>query len=231
MKKLHNKSGAVFITVLIISMLILFVAASSSNMLLQDAKMIRYLKRSAQARYLAEAGVNAALGVLLEEGISAKGDALNFPETNMGDGSYDVTVIESGDRILLSSVGIVDGTSRTVSAEVQDLYPEALDYPLATGGDLGIKAVQGNVTVKGNVHANGNLNFSEQGPNTQLKVEAYLGRVGPLPQAAAGQHPETCQLLIWRIQAAASHWSACRILTLDISSRLLKTQALIIQGA
>jgi len=62
---IKNKKGIVFVTVMVASMLMIFIAVSASNMLMQDAQMIKHLKRSTQAQYLAEAGVCDALAPLL----------------------------------------------------------------------------------------------------------------------------------------------------------------------
>ena len=173
LKIVKNKSGAIFITVLLISMMMIFIAVSASNMLLQDAHMIRHLKYSAQARYLAEAGINDAIAVLLSNGFSAKDNAANFPRTQLDPGYYDVTVMQSGGRVLLSSEGEVQNVTRTVAVEIKSLYPEALNYALATGADIDIKAVQGSIDIKGNIHANGDMLLKEQGQSTTLSIEAW----------------------------------------------------------
>lgn len=143
---------------LIISMLMIIIAVSVSNMLMQDSHMIRRLRYSMQAEYLAEAGISDALATLANLGFSAKGSPANFPLTNLGIGTYDVTVVESGGRVLLSSVGTVNNASRTVAVEVKDLTPTSLFYMMSSGSDFRLRAfLLGLVDINGNIHANNNM--------------------------------------------------------------------------
>lgn len=154
-----NKNGAVFLTVLIISMLMIFIAVSASNMLLQDAHMIRHLKRSTQAQYLAEAGISDALVTLIDNGFSAK-DTL-FPLSDAGDlgeGSYRVTSSTVDGRVILESTGTISGVSRTMSLEVKDSAPTSLNYMMSSGANLRLRTyLWGQVDINGNIHANNNV--------------------------------------------------------------------------
>ena len=172
-KLFRNTKGAVFITVMFLAALMIFVAVATANMMTQDTHLMRHLTRSTQALYVAEAGINDALAVLLNQGFSAKDNQANFPSKTFGLGTFDVTVTESEDRVLLTSVGTVQGVSRTVAVEVKDLYPSILEKALGTGGDMTIKAVQGNVVVLGNIHANGDMTLDEQGASSTFRVQAY----------------------------------------------------------
>ncbi len=149
-----NKKGAIFLTVMAISALLIMIAVSASNMLLQDVHMIRRLKHLTQAQLVAEAGVSQALATLAQQGFSAKDNAANFPSTSFGPGSFDVTVIQSGGRVLLSSEGIVEGVSKTVSVEIKDAYPTALNYIMSAGGDITLAALLSDVEIDGDMHAN-----------------------------------------------------------------------------
>ncbi|MGB2705418.1 MAG: hypothetical protein WBC74_00950 [Candidatus Omnitrophota bacterium] len=166
-----NKKGIIFIAVMIISMLMVFIAVAASNMILQDVHIVRHLKYSIQAQYLAEAGVSDALARLVTL------SAISFSE-NLAGGTYDVTVSEAGGRYLIASVGTFQNIPRTVALEVKGSYPDWTSQALATAGDITIKAVQGSVTIKGDMHANGNMELVEQGPSTALSVEAYGGFAG-----------------------------------------------------
>jgi len=150
--------GAVFITVMVISMLMIFLAVSVSNMILQDAYTIKRLKLSTQAQYLAEAGISDALGTLVRLGFSAKDNPLNFTQQNLGGGTYDVTVIQNAGRVLLSSLGVVDGVEKTVSLEVKDSTPTSLYYMLSSGSDFTLRAfLLGWADINGDIHSNGNM--------------------------------------------------------------------------
>ncbi|UCD55106.1 MAG: pilus assembly PilX N-terminal domain-containing protein [Candidatus Omnitrophota bacterium] len=157
-----NKKGAVFITVMVISMLMIFIAVTASNMLLQDAHMIKHLKYSTQAQYLAESGISEALVTLADNGFANRGN--DFPLTgSLGGGSFEVTVIESGERLLLSSVGTSGTVSRTVAMEVEDNTATSLYYMLSAGADTRARAFfLGLADFNGDVHANNNVRLRAQ---------------------------------------------------------------------
>ena len=157
-----NKKGAIFITVMIISMLMVFIAVTASNMLLQDAHMIKHLKYSTQAQYLAESGISEALVTLADNGFAARG--AYFPLTgSLGGGGFEVTITESGGRILLSSVGTSGNVSRTVAVEVKDNIATALYYMLSAGADMRVRAFfLGLADFDGDIHANNNVRLRAQ---------------------------------------------------------------------
>ena len=163
-----DQKGTVFIIVMVVSMLMILIAVSISNILLQDAHMIRHIRYSTKARYLAEAGVSDALSTLSTAGFSTFSSNGN----SLGEGTYDVSVSKIGTRWLITSTGTVHNTEIAVSAEVKNLYPEALNYAFATGDDITIKAGQGDVTIKGNIHANEDMLLKEMGQSTLLSVQA-----------------------------------------------------------
>jgi hypothetical protein len=155
---MRGNKGVIFIIVMVMSMLMVFIAVSASNMLLQDVHMVKHLKYSTEAQYLAESGISDALATLVELGFPARTNPANFPQKNLGEGTYDVTVIESGTRVLLSSVGTVRGVSRTVALEVKDNTPTSLYYMMASGSDMMFRALLlGWANINGNMHSNRNL--------------------------------------------------------------------------
>ncbi len=157
-----NKKGAIFITVMIISMLMIFIAVTASNMLMQDAHMIKHLKYSTQAQYLAESGISEALVTLADNGFAARG--AYFPLTgSLGGGGFEVTIIEDDGRILLSSVGTSGTVSRTVAMEVKDNTPTSLYYMLSAGADMRVRAFfLGLADFNGDIHANNNVRLRAQ---------------------------------------------------------------------
>lgn len=155
-----NTKGVMFVTVMLTLMLMISIAVSASNMLLQDTYMIKRLKRSTQAQYLAEAGINDALATLAELGLAAKDNPENFPQKSLGEGTYDVTVIESGERVLLQSEGEVNGVTRTVALEVKEGAPTSLYYAMSSGSDFRLTASQtGWSDINGDIHANRNMSL------------------------------------------------------------------------
>ena len=66
LNKLKSIKGAVFVISMCLSLLMILIAVSASNMLLRDAHMINRLKLSTEALYIAEAGASVALGSLAD---------------------------------------------------------------------------------------------------------------------------------------------------------------------
>ena len=155
----NSKKGSIFITVIVLCALMILIAVSASNMLLQDVHMLRYLEHSAQARYLAEAGISHALAYIDIQGMDNI-DVSTFsltPPTGSGlNGTYTVTASNdaSGGRMLLTSEGTAENVKRTVSAEIEDLSPSAMDYMMSAGTDMKLNADVALADYTGRVHAN-----------------------------------------------------------------------------
>ena len=176
MRKLKNAKGTIFIIALVTSMLMILVAVGASNMLLQDSYMIKRLRRSQQARYIAEAGLSEAVSFLLgtaSTGWSAGGGGASFAE-----GAYAYVISQIAGRWLVESTGTVQGVSKVASMELENLTQPALQFALATGGDVSIKAVSGSITVLGDIHANGDMLLKEQGSPTTLRVQVSAPATG-----------------------------------------------------
>ncbi|NQU95411.1 MAG: pilus assembly PilX N-terminal domain-containing protein [Candidatus Omnitrophica bacterium] len=160
---IKNKKGAIFITVMVISMLMILVGVSASNMLMQDVHMVKYLKKSTTAQYIAEAGINDGLATLVQNGFAAKDTDFPLIDNTFGGGGYNVTVSEVGGRVLLTSVGTFESISRTVAAEVKDNTATALLYMMASGTDLRLRAFfLGLADINGDLHANNDLRLKAQ---------------------------------------------------------------------
>ena len=134
-RMLKSQSGFVLVLVMAFVGLMLFSVLALGTMIQRDANLIRQVKEREQARYMAEAGINHALAVLQEDGFTAWS---NFNDT-LDTGSYSVTRTETGGRYLLTSVGTVNGVSKTVKAEVIDKTPTALNYFSGAGNNVVIK--------------------------------------------------------------------------------------------
>jgi hypothetical protein len=134
-----NKKGAIFITVLIISMLMVFVAVTVSNMLLQDTHMIRHLKNSTDAQNLAEAGISRALAELSANGFAAIGSIFPLSDS-LGNGSFTVNIAQTGGRYLMSSTGTSGNVSRIAAMEIEDNTATALRYLLTAGNDMRVRS-------------------------------------------------------------------------------------------
>ena len=160
---IKNSKGAVFITVMVVAMLLTFIAVTSSNMLLQDVHMVQHLKKTTIAQNIAEAGINDALATLIQNGFAAKDTNFPLSDNNFGGGSYVVTVSEVNSRVLLTSTGTFSGASRVVSVEVEDNTATALNYMMATGTNLRLRAFfLGLADVNGDLNANNNITLRAQ---------------------------------------------------------------------
>lgn len=158
-KKRKNVRGIILVNTLFFSLLMVLVSLAGSNMIMQDVRIVETLKFSTQARYLAEAGINAALAQLADNTFNLT----IFPLSGaIGADTYLVTASQAGGRTLLSSVGTVtrgagagDDVSRTVSAEVQNLLPTSMNFIMSATADLDIRAGFASLTdINGDIHGN-----------------------------------------------------------------------------
>ena len=151
---LKSQQGTVFLTTMIIMFLMVLVSASVFQLSTQHMHYISTLRKSSQAQYLAEAGLSAAVATLTAN-FSNKDNAGLFPATTLGVGSYDVTVVQTGGRVLLKSVGTVQSVQRLASLEVEDLTPTALNHGEAAGGDIDLRTIIGSDSdITGTLFAN-----------------------------------------------------------------------------
>lgn len=149
-----GQKGTIFLTTMICLFLMTLMGGYAFQMAGQDLHFIGMLKKSAQAQYLAEAGIAEAASILTAD-FDAKDNALNFPETALGEGTYDVTVVQSGERVLLSSEGSVDGVTRTAMLEIKDNSPTALNYAQAGGNNVLLFTIIGSdADITGDIFAN-----------------------------------------------------------------------------
>ncbi|MCK4463946.1 MAG: hypothetical protein KAU58_06510 [Candidatus Omnitrophica bacterium] len=162
---MKNSKGMIFVTVIAITGLMIFIIVAASNMILQDTHMIKRLRYSTQAQYLAEAGISDVLATLATKGFSEFGSST--PSPTLGDGTYSFTVkkytVGGEDRWLASSQGTVSGISRTATIEIKDVSSPTMKNALSAGTNIAIKANAGNVTITGDIHANNDLTLKEQG--------------------------------------------------------------------
>lgn len=172
-----NSRGSVFITTVIVAFLMTLVGASLFQMITQDSYYTSRLKRYAQSQYIAEAGLADAIAVL-DVNFNNKDSPGNFPLNNFANGTYDVTVTQQSGRVLLTSVGTIQGVSSTVSAEVQYLGPTALNYAYASGGDIRLWSAIAGVNITGNMHSNANTTLRAQTPFGSITITGNVSAGG-----------------------------------------------------
>lgn len=150
------EGSALFITMLAV-VIISLLAGSLSSLSIQNASNFYFQEKAQKAFFLAEAGANEAVA-LLKEDFDYKDDDSNFPLTALGEGSYDVTIIETGGFVVIRSVGTVRGISRDVSITVaDDSANDAFNFAFFSNGDM---TIQGNPDVTGDIHSNQTVNIT-----------------------------------------------------------------------
>jgi len=156
---LGNQRGMVLLLVMSFMALVMLSSLSVSTMIQRDVTLIDHAKTVEQARLMAEAGVNHALAEIQLNGFATRANFSNILDI----GSYDVTHTTSGGRFLVTSIGTVNGVSKTVTAEVADNLPTALNYFSGAGNDININALIAGANIVGDIHANNDVNL-KSGP-------------------------------------------------------------------
>ena len=178
--KPKDQKGMALVMVLALVALMVVAIASVVIMIQQDVGLISAVKLHEQARYMAEAGINQGLASIKEDGLAAWSDISDSLDT----GSYSVTLTETGGRYLLASEGTVPGVSKTVSVEVEDKTPTALNYFSGAGNNILLK-IHTNVggTIVGDLHANNNVNLYVQSHAT-LDITGDVSATGTVTEGS-----------------------------------------------
>src|SRR3989338_2798598 len=139
-----NKNGVAFLTTIILLGIAVIASAALSFMLLKDAFMVKRLKASTEAYYLAEAGIEEGVEDLWDNDF----DTSRFPIIrNLGGGSILVNLNTSkwtSDNILLiTSIGTVGSITRTIKTEIKANIPPSFNYVILSNGKIFI--TQGSV--------------------------------------------------------------------------------------
>ena len=184
-----NKKGVVFVSAIVFSTLMITMAVAMSNILLQDVHMIKRLKHSTQAQYIAETGINIALAALADYF-----DLSIFPLTgSIGNDTYVVNAkiekdaeTEQEARVLLTSVGSVPrGTrstktiSRIVGVEIErKALPSSMNHAISGGWWLSIVSRNDSqISINGSMHSN--LNAIVSTLNGTVKVSDTITTSAP----------------------------------------------------
>lgn len=159
LKTRKNRKGMVLAMVLGFLALMVLSVLPLSSMVQQDARLIERVREKEQARFMAEAGINHALSNIQNDGFAARADFSGVLDI----GSYSVVFSQVGARHLIISTGTVNGISQTVSAEIADNTPTALDYFSGAGNDIRINSLVSDANIVGDIHANNNV-YLKAGP-------------------------------------------------------------------
>ncbi|GEM_PF-1108536 len=175
---LKDQAGTIFVTTLVALFMMTLVGGAIFSITSQDMHFVRRLEKSAQAQSLAEAGLARAFAGLRNTWATTG----TYGPTALDNGSFTATVSTTGGRTLVTSVGTVQGVSRTVKAEVTAPGISALSYVFAGGGDVeidsGTASSPGSIT--GDLYAGGELELD--GPTTggSLAVTGDIDSVGDI---------------------------------------------------
>jgi len=149
----------VLVVVMATMALALFGTVSLATMIGGDMRLIKGIKETEQARFLAEAGINHALAKIKDDGFAARANFTNSLDT----GSYRVVFTTVSGRYLVTSTGIAGKRSVIVSAEIADATPTSLSYFSGAGNDIRINALVADANIIGDIHANNDV-YLKSGP-------------------------------------------------------------------
>jgi len=145
MRWVKERKGIVFFTTLCLLGIAVLICAALTLMGMKDAYTANSIKYSAQARCLAEAGIERTLGGPNgSDGIMSKWANYSPPagSQTLGEGTYTVSVTTNTDptRKLIKSIGTISKSgitvSREVNVQVKYLGPQAFLYSALSGGKL-----------------------------------------------------------------------------------------------
>lgn len=173
---MKNESGAIFLSTMVSLLVMVIVGGSIFNLTSQDLFFVNRLKKSTQARQLAEAGLAQACAALKVSWTSST----IYPATSVGPGAYQATVTTVSGRTLVTSTGTVDNVSRIVSAEVTPTVSSAMDYALASGSELEYEFESSNSSgvVVGNMYSGEDMEFENNPGNPPTTVNGNATAAG-----------------------------------------------------
>ncbi len=165
---LKNQHGTIFLATLVALFMMTLTAGSVFSLTATDMFSINRLKKSIQAKHLAEAGLAKACASLKTSWASDTA----YPSVNLGVGTYQATVKTISGRTLVTSTGTVDKVSRSVSAEVLRPVNSAMDYALASGSWLEYEFESSNSSgvVAGNMYSGAQMEFENNAGNPPTTV-------------------------------------------------------------
>ncbi|MFQ5965157.1 MAG: PilX N-terminal domain-containing pilus assembly protein [Candidatus Scalinduaceae bacterium] len=177
-----NEKGIVLVaTLLLVAILAIMgtVAAITTN---TDIQISGNYKTGVQAFYIAEAGLQRAIGNL--NAVTNWIGTLTNPTTinvfsgdnSIGNGTYDVKVFENDPNpgsVRIISTGYINGTiesssSTTVEGIANPDYYDIFDYTTFNCGNLTLKESENNLISDGDVFVNGNVDLEPTG-NQQIQ--------------------------------------------------------------
>lgn len=189
MKKinLHNQSGQAFILAIIVfTVLTLGVMALASGAFTFKSST-KYNLDKLEASSLADAGIDKAVATFNTAAVNYNGE----PETQLGPGSYEVTVTTVNPSTkLVESTGYIPNKAQAkitkkVSVQVSKGEGVSFGYGVQTG--VGGLLMQQSSTVTGSIYSNGNIDMYS---NARVTGDAFVA--GGVQPSADQQNEGTC---------------------------------------
>ncbi len=167
-----NQRGAIFLSTLIATFLMTLVGGYMYQLATSDLHLVHRMENAAQAQQLADAGLAKALSII-KNSWAARNVSSNFTSTTLSPGSFSTAVTTSGGRTLVTTTGVVQGVSRTASAEVSAPSSGAMNYAIA-GGSIALNMVgQAYLEVDhGSIYADGNISLGAQAGDAHIQLQA-----------------------------------------------------------
>ncbi len=177
-----HKRGFVLLLTLVIMLTLSTIAGALIFALSSDFRAAAIQSNDGKAFWLAEAGIADAIKRLKNnEIVLADGNTDNssIQNVNLGDGQYSVTLSRAGQEVTITSVGTVEGQTRTLSQiETVGLgFPAAFDYAV-----FGANGSNTSLTIAGtgalNVTITGDFFYDRPSLSDAMVVQANSGISG-----------------------------------------------------
>ncbi|MBU4304292.1 MAG: hypothetical protein KJ893_01490 [Candidatus Omnitrophica bacterium] len=178
MKK--NNKGIALLLALIVLMVLFILSSAYMSAILSESGIARNQQNSEKAFFVAEAGIQRAIGLLVEDNSWRTGSLTE----NMSEGYYSLVVEDDPvypERIRITSTGVVGRATRITRITLT--ITTGFDYAIFAGdiSDPGVADINGSGasgTVRGDVHANGTANMGGINITTGTLTQGELG--GPI---------------------------------------------------
>jgi len=152
-----KRRGSALTIAIFMTVLVSLTAGSLSKLTVNENQLQYRDLRLIKAFHLAEAGVAEAYAIIKGDW-SLKDDPSAFPETNVGEGTYDVTILDIGGRVVIQSKGKVYGIEKTLLVEVaSDPADPAFDYAMFGGNKVELE----HNTLNADIHSNGGIELED----------------------------------------------------------------------
>lgn len=184
-KDYEGRRGSTLMTVMCLSIVLLFASMVMAYMTNQSIARSRRINNGAQTLAIAEAGI-ADMVARLSTNYNQWSDATNT--STFGGGSFTaVSATQSNGNVVITSSGTLDGITRTTVMELLGTYQDlnddlfSLDGAILSGGNVTFDSAA--FTINGNVHANGDIISSggaKNGDFTNTAVITANGTIGDL---------------------------------------------------